>query len=115
MEKVHNHLDETAEAYKNQFLSEDIESTANDVEKSLHQVFSKDMRSLLEKAVQEVKIDNEDDKVLIIIDTLREDTRTLFKNYHDLIIEQYADNKDVKNALKEVIEKLEFIYKEIEG
>jgi hypothetical protein len=115
MEKVHNHLDKTAEAYKNQFLSEDIESTANDVEKSLHQVFSKDMRSLLEKAVQEVKIDNEDDKVLIIIDTLREDTRTLFKNYHDLIIEQYADNKDVKNALKEVIEKLEFIYKEIEG
>ena len=115
MEKIHKRLNPTAQAYKQKFSSEDLESATLDVEKTLQNTFSNDLRQLLSKAVQEVRIDNEDDKVLVIVDSIKDNTQNLFKNYHDLIIAQYSNNKELKNAIKEVIDSLELIYQEMEG
>ena len=73
------------------------------------------MRNNLEKAIKEVKIDNEDDKVLVVVETIRDSTRTLFNTYHDLMIAQYAKNKEVKKAITETIENLTMLQHEMEG
>lgn len=115
MEKVHKRLEPTVKTLKADFTSDDIESSTNDIEKALQNTYSKDMRANLDKATREVEIDNEDDKVLIVVETIRENTRILFNTYHDLMIAQYAKNKDVKDAITQTIENLTMLIKEMES
>lgn len=115
MTKVHEKLAPTAETFKTKLTSEDFESTTNDIEKSLQNKFSKEMRTNLDKAIREVKIDNEDDKVLVIVEAIRDNTRNLFNTYHDLLIAQYSKDKDVKKAIAETIESLTLMQEEMAG
>lgn len=115
MEKVHLNLSPTIEALKAEFATDDFESSTNDIEKTLQNTYSKEMRNNLDKAIREVKIDNEDDKVLVVVETIRDNTRTLFNLYHDLIIAQYSKNKDMKKAIAETIENLTMLQNEMEG
>jgi len=113
LERVHNKIAPTEQAYKNDFSTNDVETLVRDVEKSLQNVFSKNMRSNLDKAIKAVKIDNEDDKVLVIVESIRDNIRTLFNTYHDLLIAQYANNKVVQEALSESVNHLTLIQREI--
>jgi hypothetical protein len=115
MEKVHAKLSPTIQTLKAEFSSGDLESSTYDIEKTLQNTYSKEMRNNLEKAIKEVKIDNEDDKVLVVVETIRDSTRTLFNTYHDLMIAQYAKNKEVKKAITETIENLTMLQHEMEG
>lgn len=115
MEKVHSKLSPAIEVLKAEFATDDFESSTNDIEKTLQNTYSKEMRNNLDKAIREVKIDNEDDKVLVVVETIRDNTRTLFNLYHDLIIAQYSKNKEVKRAIAETIDNLTMLQNEMEG
>ncbi|ADY14426.1 hypothetical protein [Sphaerochaeta globosa] len=115
MEKVHKRIAPTVQALKTELATDDFESSTNDIEKTLQNTYSKEMRTNLDKAIREVKIDNEDDKVLVIVETIRDSTKNLFDTYHDLLIAQYSKNKEVKKAIAETIENLTMIQKEMAG
>ena len=73
------------------------------------------MRTNLDKAIRDVKIDNEDDKVLVIVEVIRDNTKDLFNTYHDLLIAQYSKNQEVKKAIADTIESLTLIQEEMTG
>jgi|LSQX01.1.fsa_nt_gb enoyl-CoA hydratase/carnithine racemase len=113
LDKIHNKISPTEKAFRDEFDTDDVETLVKDVEKSLQNVFSKTMRSNLTKAITAVKIDNEDDKVLVVVETIRDNVRSLFNNYHDLLVAQYSRNRVVVDTLSESIEYLTLLRQEI--